>query len=136
MRRSYGLVFSLAAMLAATAGHAETISCELGTKPMLVAELFFGRSMDHGRVSERAWEMFVRDTMAPALPGFTVLDAAGGWRDPETHRVIREPTKYVIVALDDTPASHEALRHVTETYSQRFHQRSVGLLLDRRCGKF
>jgi hypothetical protein len=132
-----GLSMLLAALSAAPARADDSSACVNGTKPMLVAELFFGRSLGaHRVVSDRQWDRFVRDVMGPAFPGFTALDAAGQYTDPATHRLVREPTKYVIVALDDAPRSRETLDRVTVAYASRFRQNSVGLLLTHRCGKF
>ena len=124
----------------ATAPAAPAPVCPAGTERMLVADLFFGRSIDGprpGHVSEADWNRFVADTLARAFPdGFTVRDAVGAWRDPRSGRTVTEATKDVVVALDDRPAALERVRSAMAVYRQRFHQHSVGLLLARACGAF
>ena len=141
MRRSRGLALVVLAVLLACAGcamaPAETPRCALGTKPMLAAELFFGRNEGGAfGVTDRDWAGFVGDTLGRRFPGFTVTDAAGQWRDDHAQTIESERTKLVIVALDDTPASLDAIAAVIAGYKLRFHQQAVGLLLDRRCGDF
>ena len=74
-------------------------------KPMLVAELFFGRNIP-GRapVSEAEWADFVARVITPNFPdGFTVLDGAGQWRDPQSGVIAREPPKILLAdALRET----------------------------------
>jgi len=100
---------------------------------MLVAELFFGRD----GIDQAAWDGYVADTLTAAFPdGLTVLDGYGQWRDPGTGKIAREPSTEVVIAAADAPASHAGLDRVIRAYEARFHQKSVGLLLDRRCGAF
>jgi hypothetical protein len=110
----------------------------LGTKPMLVAELFFGRDIAGAAgVTDAEWDSFVADTLGRRFPdGFTVLDAQGQWFDPERRTVSREATKYVVIAAADSSRSLDDLDFVMKDYERRFHQQSVGLLLDHRCGAF
>jgi Protein of unknown function (DUF3574) len=117
------------------------MACPTGTAPMLVAELFFGRSIGDGphpgRVSDADWNRYVADTLSRELPdGFTVRDAIGAWRDPKSGRTVTEATKDVVVALPNRPAALARVRQAMAVYRQRFHQQSVGLLLDRQCGAF
>ena len=124
-------------LLVGRTAEAQALCDALGTKPKLVAELFFGRDIGaRGHVGDKDWENFVREVMGPAFPGFTALDASGQSLDPSTGKVGREPTKYVIVALHDTPASMATVKRVIDAYLNRFHQRAVGVLYDRRCGAF
>ena len=111
---------------------------ELDTKPMLIAELFFGRDIEGSAgVTDADWNGFLADTLAVRFPaGFTVLDAQGQWLDPERRAVSREATKYVVIAADDTAKSLQDLDAVMKNYERRFHQQSIGLLLDHRCGVF
>ena len=102
---------------------------ELDTKPMLIAELFFGRDIEGSAgVTDADWNGFLADTLA--------VDAQGQWLDPERRAVSREATKYVVIAADDTAKSLQDLDAVMKNYERRFHQQSIGLLLDHRCGVF
>ena len=111
---------------------------------MLVAELFFGRSIapaagsaDGAMVTDGQWRAFARDVLTPAFPaGMTTLDAAGQWRDPATMAIGREPAKLVIVAAPDTDHTRQTLDAVMAQYRAQFHQQSVGLILRRDCTNF
>ena len=108
---------------------------------MLVAELFFGRSIGGGpgprEVSVAAWEQFAGGALTQAFPdGFTVRDARGAWRDPHSGQQVSEATKDVLVALADRPGALARVREVMAVYRRRFRQQSVGLLLARQCGSF
>jgi hypothetical protein len=109
-----------------------------GTRPMLRAELFFGRGDPaHPAVTDHDWTAFAADTLTPNFPdGLTQLDAAGQWRAGPGVPIEREASKAVIVVLDDTVASRAHLAAVTAEYRRRFHQTSVGLTLDRTCAAF
>jgi uncharacterized protein DUF3574 len=130
-------------LLAGCAVPAETVppsACLLPQqKPMLVAELFFGRNVP-GRapVSEAEWADFVARVVAPNFPdGFTVFDGAyGQGRDPQRRTIEREPPKVVLAAADPRPDLRDRIEAVRNAYQTRFAQRSVGLLTRWECGVF
>jgi hypothetical protein len=103
------------------------------TSPVLVAQLFFGR----GAVTDEAWTAFAADTLTHHFPdGFTVIDAAGQWRESPGSPIGRETSKLVVVAAPDTPATRDHLRDLIAAYRERFQQKSVGLVLERACASF
>ena len=140
--RSHGFSYGKAGILRAGAccvvlvigGCSETPACgRLGVAPMLEYQLFFGRAA----VSDQAWADFTAQVVTPHLPdGFTVLDAYGQWMNPATHRVAREPTKVIVVAVPDTPASVAAIDAIERVYRTQFHQQSVGTVVHPVCGAF
>lgn len=109
-----------------------------GARPMLVAELAFGRNVKGGPgVSDNDWAQFQRETLSRQFPdGMTVQDAEGEWADPRAKQLVREPTKWVKLALPDTPSSMQAIRTATETYKRRFGQDSVLVITNQRCVAF
>ena len=116
-------------------------ACPAGTRRMLVAELFFGRSIGGGprprQVRAVDWDRFAADTLARAFPdGFTVRAATGAWRNPASGQMVTEATQDVVVALGDRPAAVARVRWAIGVYRRRFHQQSVGLLVGRACGAF
>ncbi len=112
---------------------ADTVCGFPGTAPMLVAELFFGR----GNVTDAGWASFAADTLTAKFPdGFTVLDAAGQWREAPGQPIARENSQLVIVAAPDTQATRDRLAEAMALYRSRFDQKSVGLVLDRACASF
>jgi hypothetical protein len=110
----------------------------LGTRPMLVAELYFGRAVEGApEVSEEDWRGFLDDTLARAFPdGLTVLEAEGRWRNARRDLATGERSKLVIVALPDAPDALRRIEAVRQGYAARFRQKQVGLVLDRRCAEF
>ncbi len=97
----------------------------------------FGRNI--GRtlgVTESRWSKFVQREIAPRFPdGFTVIDAAGQWRDVKTGQLVREPSKMVVVvAPQDT--LQEKIDAIAGSYKRRFHQDSVGVVIRQACVSF
>lgn len=111
---------------------------------MLVADLFFGRSIapayQHelgAAVSDAQWAVFAQSVLTPAFPdGLTSLDAQGQWRDPSTGVIGHEPTKLVIIAAPDTEQTRRNLDAVMTQYRTQFHQQSVGVILRHDCASF
>jgi uncharacterized protein DUF3574 len=133
----------LLSLLTGCAVPAETVppsACLLpNQKPMLVAELFFGRNVP-GRapVSEAEWADFVARVVAPNFPdGFTVFNGDyGQGRDPRLGAVEREPPKIVLAAAEPRPDLKDRVETIRNAYQTRFAQRSVGVLTRWECGAF
>ena len=105
---------------------------------MLVAELFFGRSI-RGRepLTDVEWADFAAQAVTPNFPdGFTVFDADGQWQNPVTGIIGRERTKILLVAAKRSPDLASRLTAVIEAYKTRFHQQSVGLITHDSCAAF
>jgi hypothetical protein len=116
---------------------AQDLACRSG-KPQQVAELMFGRKIG-GRVgvSEAAWRRFVDREITPRFPdGLTVLDARGQWRDTQTARIVREPSKLVQIVLPGKDEDEKHLSEVAEAYKKAFRQQSVGIVLRAACVSF
>jgi hypothetical protein len=110
-----------------------------GEKRMLVADLFFGRNVpSRAPVSETEWSDFTARVITRYFPdGFTVFDGAGQWRNPQSGRVVRQPTKILVVA-SDLPRPDLSLRLTTviDAYRSRFRQQSVGVVTRNACASF
>jgi hypothetical protein len=118
---------------------AQELSCPLANeKPMLVTQLFFGLSVrGRGPVTRREWTDFVRQNVAPRFPaGFTVYEAEGQWLDPVSHAAVRENSKVMIIAAEDTAEVRTKIAEVSDLYRKAFHQQSVGLITRRECAAF
>ncbi|MYZ47145.1 DUF3574 domain-containing protein [Propylenella binzhouense] len=89
--------------------------------------LFLGRGMPGGReVSERAWNAFVAEAVAPRFrDGFTVHDARGHWLDEATGHTEAERSKVLVVLHPRERAADIALREIGEDYLARFRQQTV-----------
>jgi hypothetical protein len=109
-----------------------------GERRMLVAELFFGRTIP-GRapLTEDEWARFAAEIVTPNFPaGFTVFDGEGQWQNPATHRIVRERTKVLIVAVERSPELAGRLAAVIDAYKARFRQSSVGVVTRDSCAAF
>jgi hypothetical protein len=88
--------------------------------------LFLGRGLPGGEVSEAQWREFVEAEVTPRLrDGFTVLDAAGFWRDSATGRAAMEASKVLVVLHPRTSDFDEAAEAISNLYMSRFAQMVV-----------
>ena len=100
---------------------------------MTKAELYFGRAMPGGEVSDSDWQRFADEEITPRFPdGLTIEDASGQWKGaagPE-----RERAKHVVIVVPgDASAKLDAIR---AAYKARFHQEAVLRFETRGCGSF
>jgi hypothetical protein len=132
--------FTLAAVLLALTPRAEaqTIACRGAQKPREVAELLFGRNIGNRLgVSEAAWARFVARELTPRFPdGLTVVDAVGQWRDRDTGKVVREPSKRVEIVLPGGEDDAAKLDAAVAAYKNRFRQQAVGVVVRPACVSF
>jgi hypothetical protein len=130
------LAMGMASLAAAHGASAQT--CALPQKPMAETELMFGRNIG-GRlgVTEARWKRFLESEIVPRFPsGLTVIDAAGQWREPKTGRLIREPSKMVIILAPQDAALQDKLDAIVDAYKRRFRQDSVGVVVRNACVSF
>jgi hypothetical protein len=120
------------------AAQTPTAACHGVQERRDIAELLFGR--DIGRrlgVSETAWRGFVAREITPRFPdGLTVTDALGQWRDPDSGRIVREPSKRVEIVLPGKADDRTRLDAIMSAYKRQFRQRSVGLIVQPACVSF
>jgi hypothetical protein len=105
---------------------------------MLVAELFFGRTIK-GRepLTDAEWAKFAADTITPNFPdGFTVFDGDGQWQNPQTGSIGRERTRILLVAVKPGPGLTDRLNAVIAAYKSQFHQQSIGIITRESCAAF
>jgi hypothetical protein len=128
----------LAASATAHAAQDFPSACHAGQQARLMAELTFGR--DIGRrigVSEAAWRRFLDHEVTPRFPdGFTVVSALGQWRDRRTGRIVREPSKLVMIVLPGNPDDQARLDAIATAYKRLFRQQSVGVIVEPACTAF
>src|ERR1700686_3690704 len=124
----------------ATGAGAQTAmpSCHGTQQPKMVAELMFGRDIGHGcGVSEAAWQLFVTRELVSRFPdGLTIIDAIGQWRDRDSGRIVREPSKHVESLLPGKKADPARPDAVVTAHKHAFHQHPVGLLVRPACVAF
>lgn len=132
------LVTALVLWLLISSANAQLIECSGAHKPQHVAELIFGRSIV-GRVgvSEEQWMLFVDNEITPRFPdGLTVFEAAGQWWDKTNRKIIREPSKIVLIVLPGNPEDLARLNEIAEAYKRSFGQQSVGVIMRPACVAF
>jgi hypothetical protein len=131
-----GFLGALAGLLAGCAT-LPPLACGSGQEAMLTAELLFGRKIgERLGVSEAAFRRFIGEEVTPRFPdGLTVLDASGQYRD-SSGRLIREPSKLLLIVLKDEPEGRARLAAIAQAYKSRFHQQSVGTILRPTCVSF
>ena len=113
-------------------------ACAPPAESMVTAELLFGRNIgDRLGVSDAAFADFLAREITPRFPdGLTVVDARGQWRDSERGRIVREPSKLVLLIFRDDAAKRENLSTIVEAYKNRFRQQSVLSSLRTSCVTF
>ena len=113
-------------------------SCHGTQQPKMVAELMFGRDIGNRvGVGESAWARFVAREMTPRFPdGLTITDAIGQWRDRDSGRIVREPSKHVEIVLPGNADDDTRLDAVVAAYKRAFHQQSVGVIVRSACVSF
>jgi hypothetical protein len=105
---------------------------------MEVAELIFGRDIGHRvGVSEADFSHFVAHEITPRFPdGLTITDAIGQWRDRDTGRIVREPSKHIEIAMPGNDDDEARLDAIVAAYKRDFRQQSVGVIVRLACVSF
>ncbi|MGF7172870.1 DUF3574 domain-containing protein [Azospirillum doebereinerae] len=130
---------TVSAQLAPASPPVATMECgALAGSPMIEATLFFGRNIgDAVGVSERDWSQFLDQEVTPRFPdGLTVHDGSGHWRDSRTGRLVREPSKILILLTPRDGDSLLSIQEIVDRYKERFHQQSVGTVMRPACVGF
>lgn len=136
LRRLFAAILALP--LVTVSASAQSLACSAPQKPQQVVELLFGRKIgDRLGVSETQFLNFLDREITPRFPdGLTVYDARGQYRDPERNRIVREPSKVVMIALPGNAEDSQRLSEIAEAYKKRFRQQSVGMILRPACVSF
>ena len=134
-------LFALLLLAAVPALSACTVlpqACAPPAESMVTAELLFGRKIgDRIGVSDAAFSAFLAREITPRFPdGLTVVDARGQWRDSERGRIVREPSKLVLLTFRDDAAKRENLDAIADAYRHQFRQQSVLTSLRASCVTF
>jgi hypothetical protein len=132
------LVAILMVPLLGIGAFAQPLACSAPQKPQQVAELLLGRKIgDRLGVSETQFLNFLDREITPRFPdGLTVYDARGQYRDGERNRIVREPSKVVMIVLPGKAEDMARLTEIAEAYKKRFRQQSVGIVLRPACVSF
>ena len=98
----------------------------------------FGRNI--GRrlgVNEADWSRFVDREIISRFPsGLTMFNAAGEWRDGASNKIVREPSKIVLIVLPGKTEDLARIYEIAQAYKTRFKQPSVGVIVRPACVSF
>ena len=116
----------------------EIIPCDGVLQAQQVAQLLLGRNVeDRARVSEADFIGFVAREVSPRFPdGFTVIDAAGQWRDARRGTIVHEAAKIIEIVLPAGEDNRPKIDAIVEAYKLQFQQQSVGLIVAPACVRF
>jgi len=117
---------------------AEPVTCGHSQEPRIVAQLLFGCGKgDGGGITQADWSGFVADELTPRFPdGFTVIDSAGQWLNPQQGAIIKEASKVVEIVLPSDTYDAAKIDAVIDAYKHQFRMLSVGLIVQTACVRF
>ncbi len=122
------MLCSIYTMLAAAgcAVSGDRTSDTAATTDWVLTRLYFGMSISEGgHVTAEQWQVFVDDVVTPRFPdGWTQLDASGQYR-MTNGRIIREPTKVLLILHQPTNDTNRRMGELIDIYKQRHQQESV-----------
>ena len=128
LRRSAALLLLLLSGCAA--------ACPEGLTPGTATTLFFGTARRGAPdVGEAEWRGFLADTAVPRLPGLTVTEGLGHYRETDGSAA-SERSKVVVTAHRGTAAELRAIAEVMDAYRRRFDQWGVGRIDQPACTGF
>ena len=117
-----GTLLATLLVMAPAMAATDSIPCDKSLQTRQVAQLLFGRNVeDQVRVSEAEWSDFVAREVTPRFPdGFTVVDAAGQWRDARRGSILHEGSKLIEIVLPGGSDDRVKIEAIAEAYKHRF----------------
>ncbi len=103
-------------------------ACGPGERPAAADSLYLGaeRPDGSGAVTPAEWQRFLDEQVVPRFPqGFTVIDAHGHWRSPQTGRPVAEASRVLQLVHPGDAASDRAARDIAAAYASTFRQEAV-----------
>jgi hypothetical protein len=94
---------------------------------MIETDLYFGQTRPDGSmITEAEWNNFRNDKIAKVYSkGCTIIKASGNWLDPETHKLITEPSYVVICDYKRSSKMSQQIDSLIYWYKKMFQQQSV-----------
>jgi hypothetical protein len=94
---------------------------------MMETNLYFGQAKPTGgMVSTAEWEKFKEDHISRVFKeGSTVVNVTGNWYDPESRKLITEPTYLVIYFYKPGKTISQKIDSLRYWYQHAFQQQSV-----------
>jgi hypothetical protein len=94
---------------------------------MIQTDLYFGQSRPDGSMITKAeWDNFHKTQIARIFKeGSTTTTAVGNWFDPESHKLISEPTYVVTYYHKKSPQISKQIDNLRSIYKSKFQQQSI-----------
>jgi len=94
---------------------------------MMETDLYFGQTKPGGGViTEAEWRNFREDQIARVFKeGSTIISSIGSWYDPESHKLITEPSYVVVYFYKRSSQISQQIDSLRNWYKARFQQQSV-----------
>ena len=107
------------------------VSCS--SSKMMETDLYFGQSRPDGSlITETEWNNFKNSHILRIYKeGSTTISAKGSWLDPETHKLISEPTYVVSYLHKRSSQISKQIDSLRNLYKNMFQQQSI-LRVDRK----
>ncbi len=107
--------------------------CACSPQRMMETDLYFGQSKPSGgMVTELEWNQFKENYISKVFKeGSTMVNVSGNWLDPDSHKLITEPTYKVIYFYKKNAAVSKQIDSLRYWYKTLFQQQSV-LRVDRK----
>ena len=104
---------------------------------MMETHLYFGQSRPSGgMVTPQEWEKFKEDYICKVFgEGSTIVSVTGNWYDPESRKLITEPTYQVIYFYKPNKSKSQQIDSLRIWYKQLFQQQSV-LRVDKKVSAY
>ena len=110
------------------------ILCSCSTSRMVETNLYFAQARPDGSmITDVEWNNFRNNQIAKVFTnGCTVISASGNWLDPETHKLITEPSHVVICYYEKSSQMSQQIDSLRYWYKNMFQQQSV-LRVDKKA---
>jgi hypothetical protein len=118
---------ALLAVLALAAGPSIAApACRGGAQAFARTDLFFGRAMPGGVVSEAQFKVFVDEQVTPRFPdGLTLLAGIGQFRDARGATMVEGANVLILLYPHGDARADRKIDAIRRDYRQRFEQQSV-----------
>ncbi|HSU28761.1 MAG TPA: DUF3574 domain-containing protein [Chitinophagaceae bacterium] len=111
------------------------VSCS--SSRIVETQLYFGQSKPDGSmITDNEWKGFKEIYISRVFKeGSTVVNASGNWFDPESRKLIAEPTYVVIYFYKPSALISKQIDSLRNAYKTMFKQQSV-LRVDKKVKAF
>jgi hypothetical protein len=107
--------------------------CSCSSSRMIETDLYFGLTRPDGSmITESEWNNFRNNQIAKVFKeGCTIYNTSGNWLDPETHKLITEPSRVVSHLHKSSTQISQQIDSLRYWYKMMFQQQAV-LRVDRK----